>query len=923
MEKNRAPHPHLPRPALVAHLLRHRIAAVVAPAGYGKTILLREALQAAGPAVVWYRLREGDREPAQLLAGLLGASGAPSPEAPSVAAPAPPDAVALLRERFGGRPLTLALDCVEALQGADASCRLLAHLISGGPSDWRLLMAGRTMPSIPGLGRLRLEGEATELGARDLLLSDAESRELLGALGAPTLLADLASGWLGPLRLLANRAEIDWDELFSYIEGEIMLRLPADEQRLLLDLGALEAWHPPACNWLLDRTDAAQLLAQWQRTLPVDRNGEVHPLMRRYLSARLHREPDRSRGLHRRLALWEMERGEPRHALRYALAAADVGLTTPLFRQVGADLLATGQLAELAQWLERVPTPVLEAAPDLLLQAGEAIRRGGSPRQAVRWLRMAALGFAGAGESGGLLRAFCRLALAHSDLGEWSEVEAAIRQIEAEVADAAGRDRAEALRVLAEQQVRLGQSEAAAARFEESVALYLAHGDPQGAGAALAGWGAGALVALGRLNDAVATLREAQGLLTGAEACEAALAESWLLMEQGRWEEAALAVGGAAPGTPLQGARRAWTQARLALEQDDLSAARRLREEGERLLEQGERRPGAHPVALLLDGWLALTANEQADAVAHGRQANRLAIQAGSPLLRLAAARLLAACESAPDHGSAPQMTPEPEALAAAGALMEAGRPESGLRAECLGAFRLYEGAREIPSSHWGRAQVRAMLQYLLLQPGFAASRETLLETFWPEEAPSQSRSRLRVGINRLRQALRPLGVTLTTHTDTIALPQEAVVSVDLLLFRDHLEGARAAVRQDPERCVKHCRAGRLLYRGPLLADSFWPGVERYRQQVHTELAELLWLWQEAAMRVARAEEAVTALSELVALEPGNEEAARQLINLLIRSGRRGEAMRLYRDLARWLKAELGLDPSPQTQSLVRRALHG
>lgn len=611
------------------------------------------------------------------------------------------------------------------------------------------------------------------------------------------------------------------------------------------------------------------------------------------------------RELNRREALQKAGCGEPEVALVHAVAAEDLGLALPLLRRVGARLLGDGRTEALDQLLAQVDDSVLEAAPDVLLQAGEALRRGGGLHRAGHWLRLAAVGFAATRDAGGLYRAFCRLALIHADLGEWSEMEAALEQVQAEAEGVSGMDRAEALRALAEYQVHLGQYEAAAGLFRDAADLYLAHSDAEGAGAALTGLGAEALVALERLPEALAVLREAQRLVGGATACTALMAEVQLLACLGRWAEAAAVLRGAAPDGAQQRAAVAWLQVWVSAQCGDLAAARRFLWDGAQAVPVGERTPALQGLALLTEGWLALASGGTGDALVSGRRAARAASR-GFPLLRLSARLLVEAAEARLAAGGPGEL---PVADPAAGRL----------RVECFGTFRLFAGGEEVPLSHWGRAQVRGILQYLLLQPGFAAPREVILETFWPEEEPSRSRARLRVALNRLRQALRQLGCALETGTDIIRLAGGTIGWIDLMLFRERLAAAKRLAREYPETALECCRAGYLLYRGELFADASWPRLEAYRAQVYRELVELLQLWQATALRAGRTEEAIHALEGLLTVDPGDEEAARQLIGLLLRVGRRGDAVRRYRELVQWLKEELGLDPAPETRELMRQ----
>lgn len=873
------PIPHVPRPELAERLLPSRVTLLVAPAGYGKSVLLTEALRQPGAAAVCYLSAPADRQserwPAELdLARRLAAAG---------------------------KPTLLALDGAEALLGDEAACAELARLIAAAPAHLRLIIAGRELPYLPAVAGLGLAGAVAELRAADLLFSAADSRALLEGMGAPVADVDAwAGGWPAALRLLGAKDGPDWEGLEAYLQTQVWPVLTADEAHLLADLCLLAPWSPALADRVLQRSDSAVMLRRWERALPVDRTGRLHPLVVRHLAAGSKADTLRRRTLQRRAALWHGEQGNAEAALRHALAAEDLGLALPLLRQVGERLLAAGRLEELQEQLESAAPAVLEAAPELLLKAGEALNRAGQPGRALRWLRIAAVGCAATGEAGGLYRVFCRLALTHADLGEWSAMQAALRHIEAEYDGAGGRDRAAALRALGEHQLYQGEFAAAAERLRAAAELFAEHGDREDAGDALTGLG-GALAALERWDEALQALEQAQSRLSGAAAFAALTAEVQILMLRRRWAEAETVIAAAAPGSRQQRALLLWLTAWLRLHQGCLDAARQLRADGELLLKDGDQTPLLQSIGLLTDGWLALAAGQPAAALAHGRQAARLVCR-GWPLLNMIARKLTAA------------------AVAAAGR-NTADTAHAGLRVECFGALRVWHQGREVPLSHWGRAQVRVILQCLLLRPGFAAARESLLETLWPEQPPSESRARLRVALNRLRQALSQLGCALETGPQLIRLRSDAGIWVDLLVFREHLAAARMLIREAPEDALEHCRAAQKLCRGNLLDDAFWFGVEVEREQVRREQAELFELWHTAALRTGYNEEAISALQAVVQLEPGHEEAAARLIQLLIASGRRGEAVQRYRDLARWLKRELALEPSLMTRALLQKVL--
>lgn len=820
-------------PAAV-RLLGARVASVTAPAGFGKTTLMREAAAVSGGPVVWHRTGVCDRDP-EVLAGALAEMN-------------------WTRLPDGG---VLVLDDVHLLADSQQACRVLNGFIDAVPQGLCIWVAGRFALRLASLARLQLSGEVVEIGPADL-----------GHLGWP------AAERLG--RGLA------WD---AYVESEVCAHLPDDLRAFATDISLLEQWSPEACDWLLERTGSGEDLAHLERLLPG--LAAPHPLLREWLLACLRQQGARHGLLVRRAALWESGRGNGEGALAHALVSGDMGLIAPLLRGACERALRQGRLQDAERWLEQAPAPALEAVPDLLLRVGEALRRAGRPRRSVRWLQSATVGFAAVGEEGGLLRSFCRLTLAHGDLGEWEEAEAAVRQVEAEL-PVAGRERAEVLLTLAEYGAARGAAAEAERRFREAAALFEEHGDAEGVGAALAGLGASACVAQGRLDDAVQELRRAQAHLAGAPAYDALLAEVQVLLLAERWGEAERAVAAGGPASPAQRAQICWVRARLALQQGDAEGAERLCQEGEAWLEEADRTPALDAAALTARGWVEAS---RGGAVALARQAHHLAERAAVPLVREGARGLLQACE-------APLV-------------------RAPVRVQCFGPFRVVAAGREISPSVWGRPQVRSLFQYLLLQPALTAAREAMLAVFWPDESPNLSRARLRVTLNRLRRALQEMGVSLETAAGAVRIPPGAL-EVDLEQFRQHLSAARAAA--DPEERILHCRTGRALYRGDLLADAFWPGAEEHRYRAQRDLADLLHLWHEGELRLGRVDEAIAALEELADLEPGREEAVRELIALQLRVGRRGEALRRYRKLERWLKQELGLSPSPETRSVWRTA---
>ena len=165
-----------------------RVVLVCAPAGSGKTMLLRSWVEAAGlqDRVGWVSVERGERDAQRFwlsvidaLAGAVGVVQRVDP-APTFRGEA---VVEQLLADLGSleEPAVLVIDDLHELDSADAL--ELARGVSGRlPATLRVVLATREDPRL-GLHRLRLAGELTELrGSRPALLVE-ETKELLRAAG--------------------------------------------------------------------------------------------------------------------------------------------------------------------------------------------------------------------------------------------------------------------------------------------------------------------------------------------------------------------------------------------------------------------------------------------------------------------------------------------------------------------------------------------------------------------------------------------------------------------------------------------------------------------------------------------------------------------------------------------------------------------
>ena len=188
-----------------------------------------------------------------------------------------------------------------------------------------------------------------------------------------------------------------------------------------------------------------------------------------------------------------------------------------------------------------------------------------------------------------------------------------------------------------------------------------------------------------------------------------------------------------------------------------------------------------------------------------------------------------------------------------------------------------------------------SLLAWLAIHPGEHA-RGALAARFWPDVLDSSARASLRSALWELRRALG-IGAALVATRERIAL----VCETDVAEFEAHVAAGRL---QDAV----------ALHRGPLLAglDDDWVFEAR------DELAERLGAaYGRLAAAAATPAEAVSWARRRLALDPLDEDAARELMRRLAAGGDRAAALAAYDRLSDRLRTSLGLAPSTQTRTLA------
>lgn len=240
-----------------------------------------------------------------------------------------------------------------------------------------------------------------------------------------------------------------------------------------------------------------------------------------------------------------------------------------------------------------------------------------------------------------------------------------------------------------------------------------------------------------------------------------------------------------------------------------------------------------------------------------------------------------------------------------------------------LGQFRMERRSGQTwhPATEdtWQTLRVRSLLSLLLSTPGRRLGREQIMDALWPEDDIDVASHRLDRGVYSLRQVLEP-SLQRLAHSQLLRLEQNGVMLADqthIWIDADAFEQLmhQAHVTDEVGKSMRCLEEAAALYTGDFLPAEQHDWVLVRREGLHR--AWIGGLLELADLHIARTAfaHAIEPLDRLLATDPSNEAAVQRLIISLAQLDRRGEALRVYQQLADVLQRD-HLVPLPETQTL-------
>jgi LuxR family transcriptional regulator, maltose regulon positive regulatory protein len=409
--------------------LSARLVLISAPAGWGKTCLLRDwRLADTASRTAWVSVDSGDNDPvrfwAHVIASVAGASqGFGAAVLPVLTAPGAISTDAVLPMLVNElellpAPVTLVLDDYHLISSRDI-LGSVAFLVEQLPPAFRLALAARADPGLP-LARLRARGEMLEIRADDLRFTEAETAALLnGTLGLALGPADIRAlqqrteGWAAGLYLaglsLRGRPEPsafiqafagDDRQIVDYLLAEVLDGLPAEIRSFLLRTSVLDRLSGPLCDAVTGGSGSQRILEEMERSnlflvrLDTKRRWyRYHHLFGDLLRYELDRaEPGLAALLYRRASAWHQAAGNIAEAIGHAISAGDLADARELIASGWHACFNEGLVETVGSWLDRLPPEIVAEDARMCLVRAWLARNLGRLDEVEPWVEAAEAG---------------------------------------------------------------------------------------------------------------------------------------------------------------------------------------------------------------------------------------------------------------------------------------------------------------------------------------------------------------------------------------------------------------------------------------------------------------------------------------------------------------------------------------------------
>jgi len=375
---------------------------VSGPAGFGKTTLLSEFVDACSSPTAWLSLDEADNDPMRFWNYLIRACQLVKKDIGETTAvlfglPQPPPGEAIVSILINDLAVldsefVLILDDLHAVQNEEIH-RALSFLLDHQPANFHLVASTRVDPPWA-LARMRARNQLIEIRTASLRFTSDEAAEFLDRMLGFNLPAEDAEalethteGWVAGLQLAAlsmrGRSDISGfiksftgSHLYvaEYLIEEVFKNQSEDTRKFLLETSILPQLTAGLCEAVSGCTDGQSRLSGLVRAnafvIPMDDDGtwfRYHQLFKDLLNARLHQTAPGPEimALHEKAAVWFENAGMYAEAIEHFLLAEDYTRAMHIISRIALGIIMQGNIRTLESWLKAIPNAIAAASPEI------------------------------------------------------------------------------------------------------------------------------------------------------------------------------------------------------------------------------------------------------------------------------------------------------------------------------------------------------------------------------------------------------------------------------------------------------------------------------------------------------------------------------------------------------------------------------
>jgi DNA-binding SARP family transcriptional activator len=224
--------------------------------------------------------------------------------------------------------------------------------------------------------------------------------------------------------------------------------------------------------------------------------------------------------------------------------------------------------------------------------------------------------------------------------------------------------------------------------------------------------------------------------------------------------------------------------------------------------------------------------------------------------------------------------------------------------------------------------KVLQLLAVLVMRPGRMVHIDTLIRELWSDNPPRTVRTTLHTYVYHLRRCIDQNGLAADGEKMLATKQSGYAFYIDPARVDTHRFVRLRQLGHEHQDAGDHAaaadayRAALDLWSGPPLANVHCgPILSAYRTELLEQRRSVLHLRIEAEIVSGKHRELIGELRSLATGSPLDEALHGQLMRVLGRSGRRSDAMAVYRRLRSRLAGELGVEPCDDLQVLHRELI--